>query len=200
VTLRYPNGNVYKKKPQKISKDTKVYIGQGNRGMSLEKDIEDTNTHYQVTGKAIFNKRPTPIQVLKVNDKQICSAYFQEPSTVDFYGVYKGKYFDFEAKETQSKTSFPLKNIHAHQVKHMKNIQAHKGESFLICRFTTLDKTYFLDASYVFECWDNMLSGGRKSIPLDYFKKNGIEIPFTFLAKVDYLPIIDQQYMGDKNY
>ncbi|MCA1064481.1 Holliday junction resolvase RecU (plasmid) [Rossellomorea sp. AcN35-11] len=195
MTLRYPNGNVYKKKPDKKNERKRGNIDRGNRGMSLEKDIEDTNTHYQITGKAIFNKRPTPIQVLKVKDNQICSAYFQEPSTVDFYGVYKGRYFDFEAKETQSKTSFPLKNIHAHQVQHMKNILAHKGESFLICRFVKLDKTYFLDAKYVIEYWNGMLSGERKSIPLDSFKENGIEIQFTYLAKVDYLPIIDRLYL-----
>lgn len=194
MTLRYPNGKVYKKPEIERSNKVKLYVNQGGRGMALEKDIEDTNLHYQVSGKAIFNKRPTPIQVLKVKDNQISSAFFQEPSTVDFYGVYKGKYIDFEAKETQSNTSFPLKNIHSHQVEHMRNIIKHGGHSFLVCRFTNLQETYFLDAEYVFAVWDSMVAGGRKSIPLSYFKEKGIKIPVTYLANVDYLSIIDKIY------
>ena len=50
----------------------------------------------------------------------INEAYFRTPSTTDYNGVYNGYYIDFEAKETKNKTSFPLNNIHAHQVEHMK--------------------------------------------------------------------------------
>lgn len=50
----------------------------------------------------------------------INEAYFRTPSTTDYNGVYQGYYIDFEAKETKNKTSFPLNNIHDHQVEHMK--------------------------------------------------------------------------------
>jgi len=41
----------------------------------------------------------------------IKEAYFKQASTTDYNGVYKGRYIDFEAKETKLPSSFPLKNI-----------------------------------------------------------------------------------------
>ena len=58
--------------------------------------------------------------------------------------VYNGYYIDFEAKETKNKTSFPLNNIHDHQVEHMKNAFLQKGIVFLIIRFKLLDEVYLL--------------------------------------------------------
>ena len=70
----------------------------------------------------------------------INEAYFRTPSTTDYNGVYNGYYIDFEAKETKNKTSFPLNNIHDHQVEHMKNAFLQKGIVFLIIRFKLLMK------------------------------------------------------------
>ena len=68
--------------------------------------------------------RPTPVQIVKVDypkrsRAKIVEAYFRQASTTDYSGVYKGYYIDFEAKETRQKTSMPMKNFHAHQIKHM---------------------------------------------------------------------------------
>ena len=40
-----------------------------------------------------------------------------------------------EAKETNSKTSFSLENIHTHQIKHLERIHNHKGIAFLIIKY-----------------------------------------------------------------
>lgn len=94
-------------------------------GMSLEKDIEHSNTFYLKSDIAVIHKKPTPVQIVNVNYPKrskavINEAYFRTPSTTDYNGVYQGYYIDFEAKETKNKTSFPLNNIHDHQVEHMK--------------------------------------------------------------------------------
>ena len=83
------------------------------RGMSLEEDINDSNAYYRACDRALIHKKPTPIQVVKVDYPARCAAkiteaYYKTPSTTDYNGVYRGKAIDFEAKETKSKTSFPF--------------------------------------------------------------------------------------------
>ena len=62
------------------------------------------------------------IKVLKVNSTKtkILDGFFEKKSTLDYSGIYNGKYVEFDAKETNSKTSFPLSNIHEHQINHIK--------------------------------------------------------------------------------
>ena len=111
--------------------------------MHLESDIEETNLYYLTMGIAVIHKKPTPVQVVDVsyparNKAKIVEAYYKTPSTTDFNGIYKGKYIDFDAKETKSKTSMPLKNIHPHQIEHLRNVDKHGGIAFLIINFKTL--------------------------------------------------------------
>ena len=119
------------------SKDTSLrQIVYKNRGMDLESMLNNSNKYYLTADKAVIYKKPTPIGVVKVsykdNYKIIDRGYFKEQSTLDYNGLYKGKYIDFEAKVTKNKTSFPLSNIHAHQIEHMRKIIKHGGITFLI--------------------------------------------------------------------
>lgn len=171
-----------------------------NRGMTLESDIEITNNFYLINDKAVIYKKPTPITISKVNypsrlEAVIKEGYFRTPSTTDYNGVYRGKYIDFEAKETKSHTSFPLNNIHSHQINHLKMIHKHGGIGFLIVRFTTLNKTYLLQ----YEKFEEFLKQNtRKSIPLSYFDEVGYIIKDKYNPRVDYLSIIDKIYFGGK--
>lgn len=111
-----------------------------------------------------------------------------EPSTTDYNGIYKGYYIDFEAKETKNKTSFPLANIHLHQLKHLENISNAGGIGFLIVRFTTLSETYILMNT---DLQDYINKEERKSIPHDYFVKHGYLLKEGLRPRIDYLSIID---------
>ena len=183
--MNYPNG---------IKKEnTKQFINYGNRGMNLERDLNTTNQYYRDIDKAYIYKKPTPIKIVNVDYQSrnlavIKEAYFVEPSTTDYNGIYKGKYIDFEAKETKSKTSFSLDNIHPHQITHLRNIYNHQGIVFLIVRFTSLDLTYLLMVKDFIDFIDN---NKRKSIPLEYFKEKGYLIKNKLQPRVDYLEIID---------
>lgn len=195
--MNYPNG--IRKTSPKQNKPSKRQIQYANRGMSLEEDINITNEHYLDTNLAIIHKKPTPIQIVDVHYPRrsaavIREAYFQAKSTTDYNGIYKGKHIDFEAKETKNKTLFPLKNIHTHQYEHMQSIVLHGGISFIIIRFTLLDKTYLIMTEKLLSYWEKMLSGGKKSISLDQIRLEGHEIPFKLQARVDYLSIIDKLY------
>ena len=110
------------------------------------------------------------------------------PSTTDYNGIYNGKYIDFEAKETTSNTSFPLTNIHKHQLEHLKKVYEQGGISFIIVRFTHLNETYLLFEKTLDEFINK---NNRKSIPLNYFKEKGYILKDKFNPRVDYLEVLD---------
>lgn len=173
--------------------NTDNYIKFDNRGMGLENDINLTNQYYIDKKKAYIYKKPTPIQVTKIDYKNnsiiIKEAFFKEPSTTDYNGLYKGMYIDFEAKETTNKTSFPLTNIHAHQINHIRNIKDNGGIVFLIVRFVSLNKDFILMGKDFIDFIDN---NDRKSIPLSYFEEKGYIIDISYIPRIDYLKVIDK--------
>lgn len=196
--MNYPNGI---KRNRAIPAKVKSF---SNRGMTLEDDINMTNEYYLDHNKAIIHKKPTPVQIVKVNYPRrsaamITEGYFKQASTTDYNGVYQQRYIDFEAKETQNKTSFPLANFHDHQIEHMRSIINHGGICFIIIRFTAYDETYFLKAEQLLTYWDVQLTGGRKSIPYKDIKTKGYIIPLKYQARVDYLKVIDRLYRTEEN-
>lgn len=162
-----------------------------NRGMSLENDINETNKYYVDYDIALIYKKPTPIRITKTNYKnmRITDGFFESPSTLDYNGVYKGYYIEFDAKETRSKTSFPIDNIHKHQIEYIKKVIKHGGIVFLIVRFTLLDKNYILKGKDLIQFID---SNDRKSIPLSYFEENCYKIDIKYAPRLDYIKYVDK--------
>ena len=158
-----------------------------NRGMDLEDEINKTNEFYRLNDIALVYKRHTPIKVVRCHDKKITEAYFDEPSTTDYYGVYKGKYIDFEAKETSSTTVFPLANLRDNQIRHIKNVIQNGGISFLIVSFTNLEKYFLLSGEKLLTF---IKTNERKSIPLEVFLKEGKEIKRGLNPPLDYIKLI----------
>ena len=157
--------------------------------MTLESEINDSNKYYLEKDIAVIYKKPTPIKVVKQVNEKIIDAYFEKPSTTDYNGLYKGKYIDFEAKETKNNTSFPIKNIHPHQIKHLENVIKHQGICFLIVRFVNINETYLLFGT---DFIPFIKTQTRKSIPLSYFKEKGHLIKDKLMPRVDYIKIIDK--------
>ncbi len=181
--MKYPSNNI-------------IY---GNRGMTLEYLINSSNDYYRMIDKAIVYKKPTPITVARVNfpsryEAKIEEAYYKTPSTTDYNGIYKGKYIDFEAKETQSKTSFPLSNIHKHQIKHIEDIIRHGGIGFILVYFKLINKIYYLKGEDLINFISNT---DRKSIPLSYFEEKGFILKERINPYIDYLKIVDELYFKE---
>ena len=194
--IKYPNGQEYKK--SEVSKRKKsnaeISISSANRGMDFEKNINLSNDYYRDHDICVITKRPTPINVVKVDyskGAKITHAYFEEQSTTDYNGVYKSRYIDFEAKNTKNKTSFPLNNITKHQIEHLKRVIRHGGIAFFIIQFETLGKVYILDASYVIHFYEKE---ERKSIPLSCFIESGIEVEQSFNPRLKYIDAIEKLY------
>ena len=185
--------NLPKGVKQRVTTNNVTY---GNRGMNLENDLNLTNSYYVDKNIAFIYKKPTPIQVTKVeyknNDIKIKEAFFKEPSTTDYNGLYKGKYIDFEAKETAG-TSFPLENIHSHQIKHISNIINNGGIGFLIVRFNKLNRDYLLLGEDFISFLNN---NDRKSIPIKYFEEKAYLLENGYIPRIDYLKVIDKIYGG----
>ena len=194
--MKYPNGKPYKKSEEvnKAEKGHRSLLSAANRGMSLEEDINLSNDFYRETGRALINKRPTPINIVKVDysrGARITDAYFEKQSTTDYNGVYKGKYIDFEAKNTKSETSFPLSNISEHQIVHLRNVIKHGGIAFFIICFQLKNEVYLLDASFVIEFYEK---GGRKSIPYNIFKEKGVLIKQDYTPRLHYIDAVETLY------
>ena len=193
--MRYPNGKKYVNSQEvKAEKEHRSLLSAANRGMSLEEDINLSNEYYRDMGIALINKRPTPINIVKVDyskGARITDAYFEKQSTTDYNGVYKGKYIDFEAKNTKSETSFPLSNISEHQIVHLKNVIKHGGIAFFIICFQLKNEVYLLDASFVIEFYEK---GGRKSIPYSVFKEKGVLIKQDYSPRLHYIDAVETFY------
>ncbi|MBP5574882.1 MAG: Holliday junction resolvase RecU [Bacilli bacterium] len=194
--MRYPNGKKYIKNESKedVKKEHRSLLSAANRGMSLEEDINLSNEYYIANGIALIHKRPTPINIVKVDyskGARITDAYFEKQSTTDYNGVYKGKYIDFEAKNTKSNSSFPLSNISEHQIVHLKNVLKHGGIAFFIISFQMKNEIYLLDASFVIEFYEH---GSRKSIPYDVIKKEGVLIRQDYTPRLHYIEAVETLY------
>lgn len=187
------------KYPNNIRKNiTKSNISYSNRGMDLEEELTLSNEYYIEQDKAYIYKKPTPIGVANVSynlhGKVIEKGYFKEQSTLDYNGLYRGKYIEYEAKVTQNKTSFPLANIHDHQIKHIKNILRHQGIVFLIIKIN--DLVYLLKGN---DLINYIESHTRKSLPYDFIKETGFLIKYGYRPPLDYLKIVDQIYFEEEH-
>ncbi|EGD37112.1 recombination protein U [Streptococcus sanguinis SK150] len=182
-----------------INRPVPSMINFANRGMSFEKMINESNNYYLSRGLAVIHKKPTPIQIVKVDyphrsRAKIVEAYFRQASTTDYSGVYKGHYIDFEAKETRQKKSMPMKNFHSHQIEHMEAVLEQKGICFVLLHFSSLSETYLLPASYLIEFYK--IDKGGKSMPLTYIQEHGYPIEMQQLPSIPYLEIIEQKLLG----
>lgn len=154
----------------------------GLRGSTLEDMINRTNECYRNNGLCLIQKIPTPITPIEMNaKKQITLAYFDSKSTVDYIGVVQEIPVCFDAKELQSDT-FPLQNVHEHQIRFMKDFEDQGGVSFLVIYYTHRNEMYYLPFRRLYEFWQRMEEGGRKS-----FRFEEIDRTYQIQRKGEYL-------------
>jgi recombination protein U len=164
-----------------------TWNSRGLRGSALEELVNRTNEVYAENKLALIQKIPTPITPINI-DKQsrhITLAYFDQKSTVDYIGVVQGIPVCFDAKECHTDT-FPLQNIHSHQVAFMKQWTQQQGVAFFLIHYTKRDLFYYLSLRQLLKFWERMESGGRKSFRIEElddtyffeFGKSGVFVPY----------------------
>ena len=199
--VKYPDGSIREISDGKNIK--KVNYRKAKLGIDFESLINNSNGYYLNNNIAAIYKKPTPIQIVKVdyparNKAKIVEAYYRVPSTTDYNGIYKQKYIDFEAKSCKE-MNFSFERIYEHQVNHLEKIGNLGGISFLIIEFSSVNEIYVLPAKLLVEKFHESKLGGRKSLPYQYFCENGIKVEIKINQTIDYLTAVDTLFFDDKN-
>ncbi|WP_059105150.1 Holliday junction resolvase RecU [Shouchella shacheensis] len=201
MAIRYPNGKTYAGSVNKRQANQRLPSDSySKRGMRLEEDIDESNDFYLAQGEAVIHKKPTPVQIVHVDYPKrsaavIREAYFKQASTTDYNGVYQGSYIDFEAKETKNKSSFPLKNFHAHQIDHMRQVVHAGGICFVLLCFSPTREVFLLDATHMIDFYDKQLQT-RKSIPKSAIQKYGHAVRIGLHPRIHFLEIVKTVYFS----
>ena len=170
-----------------------TWNSRGLRGSTLEEFLNRTNEKYLEQGLALIQKIPTPITPVQIDKehRHITLAYFDQRSTVDYIGAVQGIPVCFDAKECNSDT-FPLQNIHEHQVNFMGEFEKQDGIAFLIIYYSARNTLYYMKYNELLKFWNRAKDGGRKSIRYEelnpnYFMqlKNGCYVPFLDALQMD---------------
>ena len=150
-----------------------TWNSRGLRGSTLEDMINHSNEVYREKKLALIQKVPTPITPITIEKqtRHITLAYFDQKSTVDYIGTVQGIPVCFDAKECAVKT-FPLQNVHPHQVQFMKEFEEQGGISFIILYWKSENEIVYLPFEKLYEFWKRMEDGGRKSFTYDEIDKN----------------------------
>ena len=150
-----------------------TWNSRGLRGSTLEDLINYTIEIYRERKLAVIQKVPTPITPIEIDksSRHITLAYFDQKSTVDYLGAVQGIPVCFDAKECAVLT-FPLANIHEHQVRFMRDFEEQGGVSFLIIYFSKNRAYYYMRRSELLKFWDRCAKGGRKSFTCDELDRN----------------------------
>jgi len=148
--------------------------------------VNRTNERYQEKGLALIQKIPTPITPVKMDKehRRIILAYFEQRSTVDYIGAVQGIPVCFDAKECVADT-FPLQNIHEHQVRFMEAFERQGGISFVLIYYTGKNRLYYMRFAEIQVFWNRAKEGGRKSFRFEELDpsfflelKNGCYVPY----------------------
>ncbi len=170
-----------------------TWNSRGLRGSTLEDLVNRTNERYLEKNLALIQKIPTPITPVKIDKehRHITLAYFEQRSTVDYIGAVQGIPVCFDAKECNVDT-FPMQNIHEHQVVFMENFEKQGGIAFLLIYFTARNEIYYMRFEEVKTFWNRAMEGGRKSFRVEELDprfflnlKNGCYIPYLDMINQD---------------
>ena len=125
-------------------------------GEEARSDPEDPDTDHSVR--------------MDKENRHITLAYFEQKSTVDYIGAVQGIPVCFDAKECCVDT-FPLSNVHSHQVSFMEAFEQQGGIAFFLIFFSHADRFYYLPFRDLMVFWKRMENGGRKSFRREELKE-----------------------------
>ena len=168
------------------------WSGHGLRGSVLEEMVNYTNEEYREKKLALIQKIPTPITPVEIDQatRHITLAYFDQQSTVDYIGTVQGIPVCFDAKECTLDT-FPLSNVHEHQIRFMREWEEQDGIAFLLILFTSRNEAYYMPFRDLMKFVRRMEEGGRKSFRVEELDQ-GYRIEVNSGVYIHYLDAIQR--------
>ncbi|QGZ97749.1 Holliday junction resolvase RecU [Mycoplasma sp. NEAQ87857] len=158
---------------------------QSNRGMFLEKIINNTIDYFWSCNIAFIEKKSLPISfysVKTINNKKVLSnSYISKKSTVDYIGMYKGKFICFEAKSTNDKF-LEKQNFQKHQLDYLDLIDKNNGISFVIVYFSLYNVFLKVNIQLLLNEFNNC-----SRIPYEKLKKNSKLLILEFPGYINFL-------------
>ena len=170
-----------------------TFNSRGLRGSSLEECVNHTNDVLRQDGLALIQKIPTPITPIDIDKatRHITLAYFDKKSTIDYIGAVQGIPVCFDAKECNV-DSFPMHNIHEHQMTFMEDFEKQDGISFFLIYFSHREMYYYMRFEEALHFWNRGRSGGRKSVRIEelddeffFSSSNGYFLPYLDMINKD---------------
>ncbi|MCR4798712.1 MAG: Holliday junction resolvase RecU [Lachnospiraceae bacterium] len=170
-----------------------TWASRGLRGSTLEEFINQTNEMYRQNHLALIQKIPTPITPMTIDKetRHITLAYFDQKSTVDYIGAVQGIPVCFDAKECKLDT-FPMHNIHAHQMEFMRQFEEQEGIAFFLIYFSHIERFYYLTYEMADQFWQRSQNGGRKSFRREELKEEyyftsrpNLPVPYLDMLQLD---------------
>lgn len=152
-----------------------------NRGMLLEQIINKSIDFYIRSKIAFFRKQNLNVKFQEVNknNNSIKNGYIYSKSTVDYYGIYKGRYVCFEAKSTEL-DYLPLNNIYPHQKQHLKFISNLGGWAFYLVYFKKYNQIFLVDIK-------TLDIENKKTISLKEIASCSFKLDLIFPGIIDFL-------------
>ena len=206
--IKYPDGRMMEVKKHSSTVDRRKTINKteeekirdsyikSNMGMTFEKEVSTSCDFYRSKGVADIYKRPTPIRIVKMSKKKpgmIEEAYFEAKSTTDYVGIYKGKYIDFECKETIHDT-VPYHMIREQQYEHLRYIISLGGIGFFLVSFKSYNEVYLIRADIILKETDEKKHPGFKR---EFFKEYGVEVKRSYLPPYQIIEAIDSAFINE---
>ncbi|AKX34443.1 Holliday junction-specific endonuclease [Spiroplasma litorale] len=138
-----------------------------NKGKFLETIINKSIQMLEINNEGLIYKMPVNSNLFEVNNNVI-KAKLLNNTFCDYIGLYKGFYFEFEAKETE-KEYFSVTNIRKNQYTKLKKVHENNGFAFILVYFHKYESLYVLNII-------DILSLKNKKIPYEVFAEKYIKI------------------------
>ncbi len=145
------------------------------RGMALERLLTKGCYSARKRGVAFVRKIDIPCRITNAG-MQIFN------SIADYDGMLAGgKHVSVEAKETESHTSFPLRQIKNHQLIYLLEVEKFGGLGYFVIHFKDMGpKAFLVPVSFIDERW----LGAKRSVAYDEFPQEWLVDPEEFLDEI----------------